>query len=176
VNRRLSYVSVLCEQGSDFIAGHIPREGEHRSVIRARWLHSDEEGSSLVEFALSVPVLLTFFFGLIQVCIATYTRSALSECAREGTRYAMVHGSTCETPSNTSCTVTASAMNTYVSSSTWPNVGGGTMTVSTTYPDGNENPGSRVQITVTYASPFRVPMIPASTLTMSSTSVMYIVQ
>jgi Flp pilus assembly protein TadG len=145
-------------------------------VIRARWLHSDEEGSSLVEFALSVPVLLTFFFGLIQVCIVTYTRGALSECAREGTRYAMVHGSTCETPGNASCTLTASQMNTYVSSNTWPNVGGGAMTVNTTYPDGNENPGSRVQITVTYAFPFRVPMIPTSTLTLSSTSVMYIVQ
>jgi hypothetical protein len=50
------------------------------------------------------------------------------------------------------------------------------MTVNTTYPDGNENPGSRVQVAVTYAYPFRIPWIPTSTLTMSSTSVMYIVQ
>jgi Flp pilus assembly protein TadG len=158
------------------IAGRIRREGKCRPATWPGRLQSGEEGSSLVEFAISIPVLLTFFFGLIQVCIAIYTRNALSECAREGTRYAMVHGSTCQTAGNASCTLTASAMNTYVSSSTWPNVGGGAMTVSTTYPDGNENPGSRVQITVAYAFPFRVPMIPASTLTMSSTSVMYIVQ
>jgi hypothetical protein len=50
------------------------------------------------------------------------------------------------------------------------------MTVNTTYPDSNESPGSRVQVAVTYAFPFRVPFIPASTLTMTSTSVMYIVQ
>jgi hypothetical protein len=55
-------------------------------------------------------------------------------------------------------------------------MGGGPMTVNTTYPDGNENPGSRVQVTVSYAFPFRIPSIPASTLTMTSTSVMYIVQ
>jgi Flp pilus assembly protein TadG len=165
-----------CEQGSDFDGDRIHREGKLVPANKARTLHSGDEGSSMVELALSVPVLLTFFFGLIQVCIVTYTRGALSECAREGTRYAMVHGSTCETPGNASCTLTASQMNTYVSSNTWPNVGGGAMTVNTTYPDGNENPGSRVQITVTYAFPFRVPMIPTSTLTLSSTSVMYIVQ
>ncbi len=135
-----------------------------------------EEGSSLVEFTLSVPVLLTFFFGLIQVCIATYTRTAISECAREGTRYAMVHGSSCETSTNASCTLTAPAINSYVSGASWPNIGGGTMTANTTYPDGNESPGSRVQVTVTYAFPFRVPYVPVSTLTLSSTSVMYIVQ
>lgn len=139
-----------------------------------RW--GADEGSSLIEFAISIPVLLTFFFGLIQVCIATYTRGAISECAREGTRYAIVHGSSCQTASSTSCTLAAAAINTYVSTSSWPNIGGGAMTPNTTYPDGNENPGSRVQVIVTYALPFRVPYIPASTLTMSSTSVMYIVQ
>jgi len=176
VNRGLNGDGEPCKQGSDSIVGRIHRKKKRRTANSTRRPQPGEEGGSLVEFALSVPVLLTFFFGLIQVCIATYTRGALSECAREGTRYAMVHGSTCETPSNASCTLTASQMNTYVSSSTWPNVGGGAMTVNTTYPDGNENPGSRVQVTVAYAFPFRVPMIPASTLTMSSTSVMYIVQ
>jgi Flp pilus assembly protein TadG len=164
------------EQVAVLVAGRIRREWKCRRTRRARGQRSGEEGSSLVEFAISIPVLLTFFFGLIQVCIATYTRGAISECAREGTRYAIVHGSSCQTAASASCTLTASAINTFVSSSPWPNLGGGAMTENTTYPDGNENPGSRVQVTVTYAFPFRVPWIPASTLTMSSTSVMYIVQ
>jgi Flp pilus assembly protein TadG len=158
------------------MAPQIRREGKSSSANRVWGRWSGEEGSSLVEFAISIPVLLTFFFGLIQVCIATYTRGAISECAREGTRYAMVHGSSCQTANNASCTLNATAINTYVSSSPWPNIGGGTITPNTTYPDGNENPGSRVQVTVSYAFPFRIPMIPASTLTMTSTSVMYIVQ
>ena len=168
-------VNRVCAQPAKtaaLIAGRLRWEGK----CRAGRGGFGEEGSSLVEFALSIPVLLTFFFGLIQVCIATYTRAAISECAREGTRYAMVHGSTCETPTNASCTLTASAINTYVSGASWPNIGGGAMTVNTTFPDGNENPGSRVQVTVTYAFPFRIPYIPASTLSLTSTSVMYIVQ
>jgi Flp pilus assembly protein TadG len=167
------------EAAAGFVAGRVRQAGKCGTAFglrgqRGRW--AGEEGSSLVEFAVSIPVLLTFFFGLIQVCIATYTRGEISESAREGTRYAMVHGSSCLTASSASCTLNAQAINTYVSSGLWPNIGGGTMTVNTTYPDGNESPGSHVQVQVTYAFPFRVPFIPASTLTMSSTSVMYIVQ
>ncbi len=50
------------------------------------------------------------------------------------------------------------------------------MSAATTYPDGNENPGSRVQIVVNYVFPYNIPFAPKGTLHMSSTSVMYIVQ
>jgi len=135
-----------------------------------------QEGSALVEFALTVPILFSFFFGLIEVSLASYCHQVISESAREGTRYAMVHGSSCQTGSGTSCTVTASAVNSFVAAEGWPNLGGGTMSANTTFPDGNQAAGSRVQVTVTYLFPFRVPFIPPSTLTMSSTSVTYIVQ
>jgi hypothetical protein len=88
----------------------------------------------------------------------------------------MVHGSSCLTASSASCTLAAPAINAYATAVAFPNIGGGTMTVNTTYPDGNEMPGSRVQVAVTYLFPFRIPYIPSSTLTMSSTSVMYIAQ
>jgi len=149
------------------------------SAARARrWSRSrPEEGSALVEFALTVPILVTFFFGLIQVCLASYMHQVISETAREGTRYAMVHGSSCVTGNgSTSCTATAAAVNSYVAANGWPNIGGGTLGINTTYPDGNENPGSRVQVNVTYLFPFKIPFVPPSTLTMSSTSVTYIVQ
>jgi Flp pilus assembly protein TadG len=135
-----------------------------------------EEGGALVEFALTVPILLSFFFGLIEVCMALYMHQVLSECAREGTRYAMVRGSTCVNGAGTSCTTTAAAVNSYVSGLSWPNIGGAPMTVSTTFPDGNLSPGSRVQVYVTYPFPYRVPFVPPTTLNMSSTSVTYIVQ
>jgi len=115
-------------------------------------------------------------FGLMEISMACYTRETISEVAREATRYAMAHGSTCQTGSGASCMVTAATVNTYAASGGWPNLGGGTMTVNTNYPDGNKAPVSRVQVTVTYLFPFRVPMIPASTLTMSSTSIERIVQ
>jgi Flp pilus assembly protein TadG len=135
-----------------------------------------EEGAALVEFALTVPILFTFFFGLIEVSMALYMHQVLSECAREGTRYAMVRGSTCVNGSGSSCTTTAALVNSYVSGLTWPNIGGAPMVVSTTFPDGNQSPGSRVQVFVSYAFPFRVPFVPPTTLNMASTSVTYIVQ
>lgn len=165
-----------CRRASGLTEVRARTKGNHGGAVKETKQCTGEEGSSLIEFAISVPILLTFFFGLIQVCIATYTRDALSECAREGTRYAMVHGSSCLTASNASCTLAAPAINTFAASASFPNIGGGTMTVNTTYPDGNENPGSRVQVNVTYAYPFHIPYIPASTLSMNSTSVMYIVQ
>jgi len=143
---------------------------------RRQSLRGGESGATLVEFAFAMPILLTLIFGLIEVCMACYAHEMISEVAREATRYAIVHGSTCETGSGSSCTATASAVNTYASSNTLPNIGGGTITPNTTYPDGNEATGSRVLVQVTYVFPLSIPFIPATHLTMSSSSEMYIIQ
>ena len=135
-----------------------------------------EEGSALVEFALTVPMLFAFFFGLIEVSMVIYTHQVISEMAREGTRYAMVRGSTCVDTSGNSCTATIATVNSYVAALSWPNIGGAIPNIGTTYPQISEAPGNPVQVTITYAFPFRVPFIPASTLNVTSTSVMYIVQ
>jgi Flp pilus assembly protein TadG len=148
------------------------------STLRRRGRNAarGEEGGALIEFALTVPVLLSFFFGLIEVSMALYMHQVLSECAREGTRYAMVHGSTCVNGAGNSCTMSAASINSFVSGLSWPNIGGAPMSVSTTFPDGNQSPGSRVQVYVSYPFPYRVPFVPPTTLHMSATSVTYIVQ
>jgi len=143
---------------------------------RGHGLVEDEEGAALIEFAMTVPILMACFFGLVQVCLACYIHQVLTESAREGTRYAMVRGSTCVNGSGSVCTATVASVNSYVSSLAWPNVAGGTMSVVTSYPDGNEQPGSRVQVSVSYAFPFRVPFVPSETINLTSQSVMYIVQ
>ncbi len=159
-------------------AGHlIGRIGaESMRFIRRLPRARSEDGSTLVELALTIPVLLTFIFGWMQVCMAISTRSLLSEIAREGTRYAMVRGATCVNVGGTSCTATAANVNAYLNGMNWPNVGGSVIAVATTYPDGNENAGSRVQVTVTNVFPFNIPFVSKTSLTMSSTSVMYILQ
>lgn len=135
-----------------------------------------EQGQSLVEFALTSSILLTFIFGLIETTLAFYSFNMISEAAREATRYAMVRGSSCTTSANASCTVTASQVNSYVTGLGWPNLGGGTLTPATTFPDGNQNPASRVQVTVSYVFPFHVPFVPTRSMSMSATSVAYIIQ
>jgi len=58
-----------------------------------RLLRSDEGGQSLVEFALVMPLLLLIITGLFDVARATWQENTLAYAAREGTRYAIVHGS-----------------------------------------------------------------------------------
>lgn len=53
----------------------------------------DESGQSLVEFALILPVVLLIITGLFDVARATWQENTLAYAAREGTRYAIVHGS-----------------------------------------------------------------------------------
>jgi hypothetical protein len=52
-----------------------------------------DDGQSLVEFALILPVLLLIITGLFDVARATWQENTLAYAAREGTRYAIVHGS-----------------------------------------------------------------------------------
>ena len=53
----------------------------------------DEAGQSLVEFALILPVVLLIITGLFDVARATWQENTLAYASREGTRYAIVHGS-----------------------------------------------------------------------------------
>lgn len=55
--------------------------------------HIDEAGQSLIEFALILPVVLLIITGLFDVARATWQENTLAYSAREGTRYAIVHGS-----------------------------------------------------------------------------------
>ena len=159
------------------VRAHFRRQGmDSTRWARRQNCDKGDEGSALVEFALTAPLLFAFFFGLIEVSMAIYTHQVISETAREGTRYAMVRGSTCVDGSGNACTATIATVNSYVAAIPWPNIGGGTTTINTTYPDGNKAPGSRVQVTITCAFPFRVPFVRASTLSLTSTSVMPIVQ
>jgi Flp pilus assembly protein TadG len=137
----------------------------------------NEDGQSLVEFSISTTVLLTFIFCMAEATLAFYSYNMISESAREGTRWAMVRGSSCTTSSSASCETSASQVNSYVSGLGWPNLGGGTMTVNTTYPDGNENPQtSRVLVSIRYVFPIQVPFVPSTAITMNASSEAYILQ
>jgi Flp pilus assembly protein TadG len=162
----IGVVKVLRLRGRRFLRRH----GRNASA------ESNQEGQALVEFALTSCVIFGFVFCLIELCLAFYTHCVVSETAREATRYAMVRGATCVTASQASCTATTSSVNTYASGLGWPNLGNGTLNVATTFPDGNQNPGSRVKVRVTYVFPVTLVFVPQNSISMSSTSEMYILQ
>lgn len=65
------------------------------AALRA-WLTGyakDEDAQSLVEFALTLPIFLLVVTGLFDVSRAVWQENTLAFAAREGTRYAIVHGS-----------------------------------------------------------------------------------
>jgi hypothetical protein len=53
----------------------------------------NDRGQSLVEFSLLLPIMLLIITGLFDVARAVWQTNTLAYAAREGTRYAIVHGS-----------------------------------------------------------------------------------
>jgi Flp pilus assembly protein TadG len=143
-----------------------------------------ENGMTLVEMAVTLPVLFAFLFCFMELSLAFYTYNMISETAREGTRYAMVHGASCPTSANPTCKATAAQVDAYVLGIGWANLAGGTMTVCTYYnnnacntnPTGSETVGNPVKVTVTYVFPISMPFVPNNSLTIKSTSQMTIIQ
>src|SRR6185503_12175606 len=53
-----------------------------------------EQGSSLLEFAIAATVFLTVLFAVVEFGRALYVHNALSDAARRGARYAVMHKAT----------------------------------------------------------------------------------
>jgi Flp pilus assembly protein TadG len=127
----------------------------NHAIAKTFRLASDEEGSMLIEFSLSMWTLFLVTFLIFEFCMTVYTYSVLSNAAREGIRYAIVHGTdstSCSGPS-TGCGDTGGSNVTAV-------VNGfaaisfhdlSRMTVTPTWPDGTSTPSSRVVVTISYA-------------------------
>jgi Flp pilus assembly protein TadG len=135
--------------------------------------------------ALSMIVLLTLIFGLIEICLALYTFHYVSDAAREGSRYAIVHGSTCLV-SGVSCTTTSAGIQTYVQDLGYPGIQSAHMTVTTTwsaYPAGGacvaagcNGPGDLATVKAQYAFTLSIPFLSSRLLNLTSTSSMVISQ
>lgn len=131
-------------------------------------------------------ILLAVLFGVIEICLALYTYHFISAAAREGTRYAIVRGFSCQAPGNP-CPATKADIQNYVSTLGFPGINIPSSDVSVTwaaYPAGGScspssscnNPGNMVTVTVKYSFPLSVPFVPSSKIPMTSTSAMVISQ
>jgi Flp pilus assembly protein TadG len=154
-------------------------------------LGHSEQGATIVETALSMGLLLGVLLGIMEACLALYSYHFVSEAAREGTRYAIVRGSTsaADCPSNpvAACPATQANIESYVSSLGYPGIDITAADVSvawSAYPVGStctpsascNNPGDMVQVTVTYPIHLVLPFASIKALTLSSRSQMVISQ
>jgi Flp pilus assembly protein TadG len=132
-----------------------------------------DRGSAVVEFAAAFTMLFSFLFGIMDLSRALYSYHFVADAAREGTRYAMVRGSSC-TSYTTACPASASDIQTYLK-----NVPAGinpqSVTVTTTWTP-NNNPGSLVQVQVQYSFQPIFPLVRKGALVMTSSSQMVISQ
>ena len=154
--------------------------GPKRAQHRAR----GEEGSAILETALSMIIFLTFLFGIMETGFALYAYHFISNAARETTRYAIVRGNSCKDLAS-ACPATKNEIKTYATTLGFSGITTNDVSVSYAgYPAGAacipnancNNPGNLITVTITYHFPFNVPFIPAKTIAMSSTSAMVISQ
>ena len=128
-----------------------------RSAVPTRRLFGssvrNEQAQALVETALVLPLLLLLIVGLFDVGRAVWLSNTLATAVREGTRYGVVHGalsgsptgpgSATYTPPDTDTAITAAVRNHAIGVPS-------TLTVKSTWPDGNANRGSRIVVSASF--------------------------
>jgi hypothetical protein len=149
---------------------------------------ASDQGSSIVEIAVSLAVLMTVLFGVLQAAMMLYTYHYVAYAARQGSRYAMVRGSACD-PSGgmDSCpSATGSQIQTHIRGLNFSGFDSSQLNVNVTWAAGPQggacntgacnDPGDQVKVTATYPFNLSIPFVPAATINMSSTSEMVIAQ
>lgn len=139
----------------------------------------DEQGASLVEFALCSAVLFMSLFGVIGLCGALYSYIFVSEAARDAARYALVRGSACTGFSD--CNISSAQVNSYVKNLGHPGINKTNLTATAGWSGSNSPsnaPGNVVTVTVSYNFPLNIPFWPqsGSTIHLVSSSQMTVSQ
>ena len=114
----------------------------------------DDAGTMIVEFALSALIGLTLMLGIIEVSSLLYTYNVIGNAARDGLRYAVIHGTDsglCSGPSSGCADSTGANIVTVVQNTaqySFHDVS--RLSVTPSWPDSSSAPGSRVKVQVTY--------------------------
>jgi Flp pilus assembly protein TadG len=154
-------------------------------LARKHYLGGSECGAVLVEMAVSLTLLLTMLFGLMEISLLLFTYHFISEAAREATRYAIVRGSSCSGWAS-ACPASSTDVTNYIRGLGYPGIDPTAITVTTTWPTTGtsctpsvtpcNNPGNLVKVKLQYAFPLTLPFTSFKTVTMTSTSQMVISQ
>jgi Flp pilus assembly protein TadG len=165
----------------------------------------DESGAELVEFSLTVMLLMGLLFGAFNWMVGMYVMHFTTSAAQQGARFAEVRGYTWSKNTTTSCstsappnftmpyncTASATDIQNYVQSLTTTGISSSLVTINTTSsyvwpgvtPDGTTAPcsthanaaGCMVKVTVSYTYNF-LPLLKLTGLPISATSEKVILQ
>jgi Flp pilus assembly protein TadG len=156
--------------------------GRHRT--RSRSASRPSHGQALVEFAFVAPVFLLLLFAIIDFGRYVYYVQILNNAAREGARYAIVHGSRSFTPTGPPSTdPTGSAVAAVVQNYAIGVIGSGTtFTIASTWNKstgpldgtGTNERQQRVRVTVSYDFHSLIPVVPIPPITINGESTLVI--
>jgi len=107
-------------------------------------------GATAVEMAFVLPVVLLFLLGSMEVAQVMYAYGTVSEAARGGARYAIVHGASASSPVGP--TANDATVET-VTRSYAPALDPNRVTVTSSWGAGTNDATSPVTVTVTYNCP-----------------------
>lgn len=150
-----------------------------RKCVSDSWVK--QEGSVMVEFAVSVVLLLVMVFGVVDFGRALYTYHFLSNAARDATRWASVNGSSCTSDPTCPNGGPASQQDiaSYIDRITPAGINPNSVIVAANWPRGtvgcsllnpSDAPGCPVQVQVSYQFNFLVPLVHNGSINLSSSS------
>jgi Flp pilus assembly protein TadG len=126
--------------------------------MRLRLAKTKRRGATLAETAIVISVFLILVLGLLDLGIGVLRYNSVSHAARQGARQAMVHGAlapagvqggpwgpgTISAPATASGIPAVAALQPFLFTCDPPST-----TIQVAWPDGNNQPGNRVSVTVT---------------------------
>lgn len=117
----------------------------------------ESRGQAQVEFILSILFVILTILGMFELILLVYTYNVLADSAKEGVRYAVVHGTdsaACSGPggNGVSCpdSVGSNVQTAVTNFARYSLHDTSAMTVTVTYPDSSSAAPSRVQVQITY--------------------------
>ena len=149
---------------------------------RARVGHQDSRsrGQALAEFALVAPIFFLILFSIIDFGRYVYYVQILNNAAREGARYAIVHGANSfqssgpPAPGTTSSDPSGANVITVVRRNAIGVVGSGAvLTITPTWPVDNGR-GQKVTVSVDYQFKSMIPIVPLPPITITGESTLVI--
>ena len=123
------------------------------------------DGQALVEFALSLTLLMLLMFSILELSIFIYTYSVVANATKEGVRYAIVHGANSGSasgpasgaasspPCTASSTNVTNVVNRVRSFAGFALINTSNVNVFVCYLDGNNKSSSLVEVSANY--PYR---------------------
>ena len=120
--------------------------------IHPKFLHR-EDGQSLVEFVIVLPVLALLLFGILQFGVLFYNYLAITDAVRVGARAAAVKRTT------DPCGAAQTAIQNTVTATQWSKMAA---SFDCKTPDGTADPGGRVIISVKFPYEIGLPDLSAS--------------